>query len=340
MHIAVYAIAKNEVGNVERFVSSCQGADLIMVADTGSTDGTIETLERSGATVHHIKVQPWRFDDARNASLALLPADVDVCVALDIDEVLNPGWAACLRAEWRPGTTRARYLYTWSHQPDGSPQVAFFNDKIHARFGYRWRHACHEALYADRTVERFVKLQGVWVDHWPDRSKSRSYYLPLLEQAVREDPHESRHAYCLGREYAMFGRHLEAEAELRRYLSLPDATFHEQTTSAMRLIATARRHAGHARCLGRARGRILSRRRLGELLPGHRPRAGDEAGGTGDGKRSAQFRRPSARPGGRRRLADRLPRAGSGPRRASTGTGPERCALCPQRRADAPRARQ
>ncbi len=37
--IAVYAISKNEAQLVQRFCDSARDADLIMIADTGSTDG-------------------------------------------------------------------------------------------------------------------------------------------------------------------------------------------------------------------------------------------------------------------------------------------------------------
>ncbi len=42
MKIAVYAISKNEEQFVQRFCDSAQDADLILIADTGSTDKTVE----------------------------------------------------------------------------------------------------------------------------------------------------------------------------------------------------------------------------------------------------------------------------------------------------------
>src|SRR5574343_159438 len=96
MKICVYAIAKNEEKFVERFMSSMKEADLIIVADTGSTDGTVSKLRDLGAIVHEIKVDPWRFDVARNLALDLIPADVEVCVSVDLDEVFSPGWRSAI----------------------------------------------------------------------------------------------------------------------------------------------------------------------------------------------------------------------------------------------------
>jgi tetratricopeptide (TPR) repeat protein len=240
MRVAVYAIALNEVGHVARFLASSQGADLISVADTGSTDGTVAALRQGGAIVHQIAVRPWRFDDARNTSLALVPADIDVCVALDLDEVLSPGWREALEREWILDTTRGQYRFAWSHDKDGRPAVEYWYDRIHARHGYRCRHPCHECLYPDRIEERWRRIEGLRVDHWPDDGKSRGHYLPLLEAAVREDPTHPRNAHYLGREYFFRARHIDAEIELRRHLALPGATWLPENCASMRYIAKCR----------------------------------------------------------------------------------------------------
>src|SRR5690349_6401445 len=100
--VAVCAIALNQAQLGERFMAACTEADLVVVGDAGSTDGTPELLRNLGATVHRITVQPWRFDIARNAVMALVPGDFDLCIKLDPDEVLAPGWRAYLEAVWQP----------------------------------------------------------------------------------------------------------------------------------------------------------------------------------------------------------------------------------------------
>lgn len=234
MKVAVYAIALNEEAFVERFMTTAREADVVLVADTGSTDGTVAALEREGAVVHRISVSPWRFDDARNAALALVPADIDVCVAIDLDEVLSPGWRAVLDAGWGDAT-RARYDYTWSHHPDGSPAVTYRYDRIHARRGYRWRHPCHETLYPDRIDEQYVEL-AIELHHWPDPTKPRSQYLPLLAVATEEQPHDSRMAHYYGRELMFRGHDEQALAELQRHLALPASTWAPERAASQRFI--------------------------------------------------------------------------------------------------------
>ena len=82
MKIAVYAISKNEEEFVERFCASAKEADLILIADTGSTDNTVGLARSLGATVYDISVRPWRFDKARDTALNLIPGDYDVCISL------------------------------------------------------------------------------------------------------------------------------------------------------------------------------------------------------------------------------------------------------------------
>ena len=93
MKIAIYSICKNESRNIERYAQMAKEADLTVVLDTGSTDETLNLL----ASHKHIEVseeqfKPWRFDVARNVSLALVPEDVDLCLWMDIDEYFSPGW--------------------------------------------------------------------------------------------------------------------------------------------------------------------------------------------------------------------------------------------------------
>ena len=94
--VCVYAICKNEEKFADRWMDSMGEADLVVVLDTGSEDGTAERLRARGAQVTVEQILPWRFDAARNRSLELVPEDVDPCVCPDLDEVFRPGWREAL----------------------------------------------------------------------------------------------------------------------------------------------------------------------------------------------------------------------------------------------------
>lgn len=235
MKVAVYSIAKDEAAHVERWASSAAEADHIVLLDTGSTDGTPDLAEALGVDVWVRTFRPWRFDHARNAALALVPDDVDYCIALDLDEVLVPGWRDALETAHREGWTRPRYRYTWSWNPDGSPGLTYGGDKIHARHGYWWRHPVHEVITPlGAEIQGWISLE---IHHHADATKSRSQYLPLLRQAVQEDPADDRNAYYFARELHFAGQSHEALHEFERYLALPRATWDAERSKAMRYLA-------------------------------------------------------------------------------------------------------
>jgi len=232
MRIAVYAISKNEEKFVERFCKSTEDADLVLIADTGSTDDTVGLARDHGALVHNVCISPWRFDKARDAALALLPKDIEVCISIDIDEILEPGWRAEIERVWVPGkTTRLNYMYDWGSN------VKFFTNKIHGRHGYYWRHPCHEMLTLDpRSTEVFAHTDKQIVTHLPDPTKSRGQYMDLLEVGVKEDPHCPRNSFYYARELTFYNKHDEAIAEIKRYLALPNSTWNHERAFGMRLL--------------------------------------------------------------------------------------------------------
>ena len=235
MKIAVYSIALNEQQFVRRWYESAKEADFILLADTGSTDGTAELARELGIHVIDIRIKPWRFDDARNASLAAIPEDIDYCIALDVDEILVPGWRQWLE-NVPEGITRPRYKYVWSWNADGSEGLVYGGDKIHSRKNYRWKHPVHEVLNS-YLIDEVQGWTGLEIHHHPDNTKSRGQYFPMLEMAVAEDPDDDRNSHYLGREYYFHGMCDKAKAELQRHLSLPRAKWKPERAASMRYIA-------------------------------------------------------------------------------------------------------
>lgn len=213
-------------------------ADLIIVTDTGSSDGTVEKLQEKGVTVYVEEVKPWRFDVARNISLNHVPDDVDICVCTDLDERFVKGWRKCLENVWTTDTKMAKYLYNWSLKADGTPDIQFNYFKAHSRFDYRWRYPIHECLqYIGREPEKRVFASGMVLNHYPDNSKSRGSYLSLLEIAVKEAPEDDRMTYYLGREYMYKGMWEKCIETLKRHLSLKSSIWKEERCASMRWIA-------------------------------------------------------------------------------------------------------
>ncbi len=236
--ISVYAIAKNEEKFAERWVHSMSEADEIIVLDTGSDDRTCEILSAfPKVRLYKEEVTPWRFDTARNISLSKVSEDTDYCVCTDLDEVFIPGWRDILESALEALPDRVSYRYVWSFNPDGSENTVFNQEKIHRRQGFLWIHPVHEILSFKNGTEKTVFARGVELYHYPDSEKSRSQYLPLLEQAVKEAPENDRNVHYLGREYMYYGRYREAVLTLKKHLSLQTAVWADERCASMRYIA-------------------------------------------------------------------------------------------------------
>ena len=224
-------------------------ADGVYVLDTGSTDDTVQRLRDLGAQVTVEEIQPWRFDVARNRSLEQVPQTADLCVCTDLDEVFATGWREALEAQWRQGSGRAKYRYTWSFLPDGKEGCVFWVEKIHCRHGYRWVNPVHEVLQWQGIGPEPPSFyaEGVQLNHYPDPTKSRGQYLPLLELAVAESPENDRNMHYLGREYFYHRRWKECIATLQRHLALPTARWADERCASMRYLARAHFALGQER---------------------------------------------------------------------------------------------
>ena len=233
MKVAVYTIALNEEQFVQRWYESSKEADYHLICDTGSTDKTIDTALSLGISVVTCKVKPFRFDDARNYSLFAIPEDIDYCVALDMDEVMQPGWRQELERAFEEGTDRPQYRFITDWDAEGKPAVEFDGFRIHRRHGVRWIYPIHEvpSTYDGTDVRKRYNFE---IHHRPDKTKSRGQYLPMLQMAAKENP-DSRNLYYLGREYFYRQEYEECAKTLKQYLE--KSVFNAEKSYAMRMLA-------------------------------------------------------------------------------------------------------
>lgn len=223
MRVAVYGIAKDEEANVDGWLASAADADVIVLADTGSTDRTLERarkrrLHNPHITVHEVAVVPWRFDDAYNAALALVPADIDVCVCLDLDCRLPDNWRQILDAQMPTGPTPTAGK-VWM-EADG---LRWRRPLVHSRRGWRYRFPLFELLTPATAEHQHVDLDLTLDHQGGTRSQAdehRDRNLALLEQGLVETPDELLRFYY-GRELMYAGRHAEAIVALTAHATGP-----------------------------------------------------------------------------------------------------------------------
>lgn len=213
MKIAVYTIALNEESNVQQWYDSAKDADYLLIADTGSTDKTVRLAKKLGINVVKISVKPWRFDDARNAALALLPDDIDMCISLDMDEVLVPGWREALE-KLDNDVTQVTYRYTWSWRDPQSrtqPQTIYIANKVHARHGYRWKYLVHELPFPDRNENHKIDYaENFEIHHYQEIQRNETRYSPMINDAFEETKDEKR--YWIYKIDALLGERKNKEA--------------------------------------------------------------------------------------------------------------------------------
>lgn len=259
--VGVYGICKNESEFIKRCYESVKDADFIVFCDTGSTDETMDTLvklvhERSeehgieeelttrevdgkivevdlnrSMTVLQICVSPWRFDDARNTALMVMSPDVDLCISIDADEMLQPGWRslideAILNELRTTGRVVTRYhhrfstIWNWNSPEQQESKSEHWHERIHPRKGYLWKLPVHEVLVSV-DQEKIGWIPDLMMIQKPDLQKSRSSYLDLLKISLKEDPHRWKSWFFYAGE--VFNDLSEAKLALEKALVCPDA---------------------------------------------------------------------------------------------------------------------
>lgn len=232
VHISVYTICKNEQQFVERFVTSIwadgKGADKLYILDTGSTDNTVIEFHRVLAVlgipadwliIQQKTYDQFRFDTSRNDNMDMIDeANTDALFCIDLDETVIPDFWPDVRkmVASHPNFDRIYYRYAWSHDSQtGDPTWVFWYDKLTKPY-WRWRYPVHEALYQPEdhgyTGQYYLDPNKIYLHHYPDNTKSRSSYLPLLQLRAQEYPEDLYGLYYLAREYSFKGDYINALA--------------------------------------------------------------------------------------------------------------------------------
>ena len=195
--LTVYAICKNEVENVSKWLNSFGEADHVCVLDTGSTDGTWKLLQEKqkefpNLIISQETIAPWRFDKARNISMTLIPKDTTIFFMADLDEVIKePGWCDIVKSTWTPLFDRGQYTYNRDVAPNDDIIRTIPEYRIHSDDWYKWVNIVHEAIinHAGRKqfyVETCTNIPiTVW--HYPKAEKERDY-AALCEDTLEEEP--------------------------------------------------------------------------------------------------------------------------------------------------------
>lgn len=192
MHkLCVYAICKNEISRIQKWLDSVREADVIVVLDTGSTDGTFEFLQtQKGIILEQQIIEPFRFDVARNKALELVPKDCDICLPLDIDQEMVKDFSKNLKQVWLPDVS---IMYFPQYFKTSNKAGRWF---AHLRDEATWKYPVYELLVTDG--KKAECLATMVIHDWDIMRESHEMYPELAELGMKENPTDP---YCFRTRY-------------------------------------------------------------------------------------------------------------------------------------------
>lgn len=179
--IALCMIAKNEAHNISMVFQSIKGCyDEIHITDTGSTDNTVQFLEkineqiRQGSKVwagipeiqiHHFE---WINDFAAAREYSFSFAKADYLSWMDFDDELS---SASAFIEWRDTVLHSAHywvaLYNYAFNPNGEVNCKFIRERVIKRdFGFKWQYFVHEGLMQMEDKKYWAqRVSSWWINH-------------------------------------------------------------------------------------------------------------------------------------------------------------------------------
>lgn len=212
-------IIKDEAPVIGRCLDSVKPfIDRWVIVDTGSTDDTRERVRRHlDGVPGELHDRPWKnFGHNRNEALALAASQGDYLFFIDADERLE------LPAGYeRPALSADAYHLDVKYAGISYARCAL----VAARLPWRWEGVVHEYLACGAPFQ-LETLAGptVIVAHDGARSRDPDTYrkdAALLEEALREDPSNTRYTFYLAQSYRDCGELAQARDVYQRRARMP-----------------------------------------------------------------------------------------------------------------------
>lgn len=198
--ISMVMIVKNEENNIKKCVESVRKVvDEIIIVDTGSTDNTIEIIEKfPEVKLFHFE---WENDFSKARNYSLEKANGDYCLVLDADEFMINGERDELETIMKNGQI-GRINIVSDFQKDGQlVQSKSYVTRFFPR-SCRFTGTIHEQIISNlpRVEMEFT------VGHLGYFNKNKGQRnIPLLIKELEKNPLDSYYLFQLGKEYRIKG---------------------------------------------------------------------------------------------------------------------------------------
>lgn len=193
--IALCCIMKNEAHNIGPMLQSVKGCfDEIHLTDTGSTDSTLQFVERVNEQsraghpewqglpqikVHHFD---WCDDFAKARNYSFSHATTDYVMWLDLDDVLSD---AAAFVKWRDSVLHSAHYwvakYNYAYNEKGEVECEFIRERVvKNNHGFRWEYFVHEGI---------IQVEGR--KFWPQRVSTWTVNHRRSEEDRKQDFHRN-----------------------------------------------------------------------------------------------------------------------------------------------------
>jgi glycosyltransferase involved in cell wall biosynthesis len=216
--LSVFSVVKNEEKMIEDSLKSMEGADEIVIIDTGSTDKTIKIAKKYTDKI--FTDYKWRdnFSEAKN--YAIHRCSGEWIVGLDADCRFEKNGAAKIKEMIRKHGDKHSVLNLRV-----VPLTIENRNKIYHFLPKVFKKA-PEHFYYGRVHEAFSRVGygegdvAVVFLNSPNHKKDPNRNIRILLEDIKANPHEARWKFYLGREYFLKGLYLEAIYWLDEYLKI------------------------------------------------------------------------------------------------------------------------
>lgn len=231
--ICLNMIVKNETAVIERCLQSVKPLiDYWVIFDTGSTDGTQEAIKKCMRGIPgELHERPWvNFAHNRNEALEVAKKKADYVLWIDADEILE--YAANFK---RPTLDKDLYFMTVRSEEGGDSKRSAL---VRSALDWKWVGVLHEVLQSSQAKTQGY-LDGV-INYCNSGPKGARSQIPkevkytkdamVLEEALKEEPDNSRYMYYLGVSYGAADCHEQALNAFKKRVEMPsldaEETFH------------------------------------------------------------------------------------------------------------------